>query len=145
MQTKDSYLPSPSKQQKTWYVVDAQDKVLGRLASEISKVLMGKNEKVFTPFLDCGNYVVVINADQVRVTGQKASQKLYRRHSGRPGGMKTETFDQLQARIPERIIEKAVKGMLPKGPLGRDMYRKLKVYSGTTHPHEVQNPVVLDI
>ena len=129
MQTKDSYLPSPSKQQKTWYVVDAQDKVLGRLASEISKVLMGKNEKVFTPFLDCGNYVVVINADQVRVTGQKASQKLYRRHSGRPGGMKTETFDQLQARIPERIIEKAVKGMLPKGPLGRDMYRKLKVFA----------------
>lgn len=145
MQTKDSYLPSPSKQQKTWYIIDAQDKVLGRLASEISKILMGKNEKVFTPFLDCGNYVVVINADQIRVTGQKASQKLYRRHSGRPGGMKIETFDQLQSRIPERIIEKAVKGMLPKGPLGRDMYRKLKVYSGTSHPHEVQNPVILDI
>ena len=106
---------------------------------------MGKNEKVFTPFLDCGNYVVVINADQIRVTGQKATQKLYRRHSGRPGGMKTETFDQLQTRIPERIIEKAVKGMLPKGPLGRDMYRKLKVYSGPSHPHEVQNPVSLDI
>lgn len=145
MQTKDSYLPSPSKQQKTWYIVDAKDKVLGRLASEVSKILMGKNEKVFTPFLDCGNYVVVINADQIRVTGQKATQKLYRRHSGRPGGMKTETFDQLQTRIPERIIEKAVKGMLPKGPLGRDMYRKLKVYSGPSHPHEVQNPVSLDI
>ena len=142
MQTKDSYLPSPSKQQKTWYIVDAKDKVLGRL---VSKILMGKNEKVFTPFLDCGNYVVVINADQIRVTGQKATQKLYRRHSGRPGGMKTETFDQLQTRIPERIIEKAVKGMLPKGPLGRDMYRKLKVYSGPSHPHEVQNPVSLDI
>ena len=145
MQTKDSYLPSPSKQQKTWYIVDAKDKVLGRLASEVSKILMGKNEKVFTPFLDCGNYVVVIKADQIRVTGQKATQKLYRRHSGRPGGMKTETFDQLQTRIPERIIEKDVKGMLPKGPLGRDMYRKLKVYSGPSHPHEVQNPVSLDI
>lgn len=145
MQTKDSYLPSPSKQQKTWYVVDAKDKILGRLASEVSKILMGKNEKVFTPFLDCGNYVIIINADQIRVTGQKATQKLYRRHSGRPGGMKTETFDQLQTRIPERILEKAVKGMLPKGPLGRDMYRKLKVYSGPSHPHEVQNPVSLDI
>jgi len=145
MQTKDSYLPSPSKQQKTWYVVDAKDKILGRLASEVSKILMGKNEKVFTPFLDCGNYVIIINAEKIRVTGQKATQKLYRRHSGRPGGMKTETFDQLQTRIPERILEKAVKGMLPKGPLGRDMYRKLKVYSGPSHPHEVQNPVSLDI
>ena len=145
MQTKDSYLPTPSKQQKTWYIVDAKDKILGRVASEVAKVLMGKNEKIFTPFLDCGNYVIVINAEQITVSGQKSAQKIYYRHSGRPGGMKTETFDELQSRIPERIIEKAVKGMLPKGPLGRDMYRKLKVYSGTSHPHEVQNPVILDI
>lgn len=145
MQTKDSYLPSPSKQQKTWYLIDAENKILGRVASEVSKILMGKNEKTFTPFLDCGNYVVIINADKIQVSGQKSSQKLYRRHSGRPGGMKTETFTELQNRIPERIVEKAVKGMLPKGPLGREMYRKLKVYSGTSHPHEVQTPVLLEL
>lgn len=145
MQTKDSYLPSPSKQQKTWYLIDAENKILGRVASEVSKILMGKNEKTFTPFLDCGNYVVIINADKIQVSGQKSSQKLYRRHSGRPGGMKTETFTELQNRIPERIVEKAVKGMLPKGPLGREMYRKLKVYSGASHPHEVQTPTLLEI
>ena len=145
MQTRDSYLPSPSKQQKTWYLIDAKDKVLGRVASEVSKILMGKNEKIFTPFLDCGNYVIIVNAEKIQVTGQKGTQKIYRRHSGRPGGMKTETFLELQNRIPERILEKAIKGMLPKGPLGRDMYRKLKVYSGSLHPHQVQNPIQIEI
>lgn len=145
MQIKDSYLPSPSKQQKTWYLIDAENKILGRVASEVSKLLMGKNEKIFTPFLDCGNYVIIINAERIQVTGQKMTDKLYRRHSGQPGGMKTETFLELQARIPERIIEKAVKGMLPKGALGRNMYRKLKVYKGSLHPHEVQSPIKIEI
>jgi len=145
MQTKDSYLPTPSKQQKTWYLIDAESQILGRVASEISKILMGKNENTYTPFLDCGNYVIIINAEKIQVTGQKKNKKLYRRHSGRPGGMKTETFFELQNRLPERILEKAVKGMLPKGPLGREMYRKLKVYSGSLHPHEVQNPIKLEI
>lgn len=138
-----SYLPTPSKQQKNWFLIDAEDQVLGRVASEIAKVLTGKNEKNFTPFFDCGNYVIVINANKIRVSGQKYTKKLYRRHSGRPGGMKTETFSMLQERIPERIIEKAVKGMLPKGSLGRSMYKKLKVYSDSTHPHTIQNPIQL--
>ncbi len=144
MMTK-TYLPSQDSIDRKWYIIDAADQRLGRLASEIACILRGKNKPTYTPHLDTGDFVVVINADKIKVTGRKGDQKLYRRHSGRPGGMKTETFNKLQARIPERIIEQAVKGMLPKNPLGRQMYRKLKVYAGSDHPHTAQQPETLTI
>lgn len=140
-----SYLPNPETVQRDWYVVDAAEQRLGRLATEIAMVLRGKNKPQFTPHMDAGDFVVVVNAEKVVVTGKKSSQKLYRRHSGRPGGMKTETFEHLQARIPERIIEKAVKGMLPKNNLGRQLFKKLKVYAGEQHPHAAQQPKQLTI
>ncbi|MBE9221930.1 50S ribosomal protein L13 [Cyanobacterium stanieri LEGE 03274] len=130
---------------KKWFVVDAENQRLGRLATEIANVLRGKNKPNFTPHLDTGDFVIVVNAEKVVVTGNKSSQKLYRRHSGRPGGMKTETFEKLQNRIPERIIEVAVKGMLPKNSLGRSLFTKLKVYTGPSHPHEAQQPEALNI
>jgi len=139
-----TYLP-PQNLEKNWYLVDAADMRLGRLASEIAMVLRGKNKPSYTPHMDTGDFVIVINAEKVVVTGRKRDQKLYRRHSGRPGGMKTETFAKLQARIPERIIEKAVKGMLPKNSLGRKLFTKLKVYAGDSHPHQAQKPQVLTI
>ncbi len=139
-----TYLPSKDAE-RNWYVVDAADQRLGRFASEVASVLRGKNKPSFTPSMDVGDFVVVINAEKIVVTGKKSSQKLYRRHSGRPGGMKEETFEKLQARIPERIIEKAVKGMLPKNAMGRQLFTKLKVYAGEAHPHAAQNPQVLDI
>jgi large subunit ribosomal protein L13 len=132
--------PSLDSLDRQWFVVDAADQTLGRLASEVAQVLRGKNKPTFTPHLDTGDFVVVINAEKVRVTGNKATQKLYKRHSGRPGGMKTESFAHLQARLPERIIETAVKGMLPHNSLGRQLFRKLKVYSGPNHPHAAQQP-----
>ncbi len=135
--------PSLSSIERQWFVVDATDQTLGRLASEVAQVLRGKNKPTFTPHLDTGDFVVVIHADKVRVSGNKPSQKLYRRHSGRPGGMKTETFSHLQARLPERIIEHAVKGMLPHNALGRQLFRKLKVYKGGDHPHTAQQPTAL--
>ncbi|GAB4235694.1 MAG: 50S ribosomal protein L13 [Stanieria sp.] len=138
-------LPTQETLEQKWYVVDAAEKRLGRLASEIAIILRGKNKPTFTPHMDTGDFVIVVNADKVVVTGRKSSQKLYRRHSGRPGGMKVETFEQLQARIPERIIEQAVKGMLPKNSLGRKLFTKLKVYSGSEHPHQAQQPEVLNI
>jgi large subunit ribosomal protein L13 len=140
-----TYLPPTDTIERNWYVVDAADQRLGRLASEIAMVLRGKNKPTYTPHLDTGDFVIVINADKVAVTGKKSSQKLYRRHSGRPGGMKTETFNQLQARLPERIVEQAVKGMLPKNTLGRQLFTKLKVYAGPDHPHQAQKPEVLEI
>lgn len=140
-----TYVPSQNAVDRQWYVVDASGQRLGRLASEIAKTLRGKNKPSFTPNLDTGDFVVVVNAEKVVVTGKKRDEKLYRRHSGRPGGMKSETFAQLQARIPERIIEQAVKGMLPKNALGRQLFTKLKVYKGTEHPHEAQQPQVLTI
>ncbi len=130
---------------RQWLLVDAQDQTLGRLASEVASVLRGKNKPNYTPHLDTGDFVVVVNADKIRVTGKKAEQKLYRRHSGRPGGMKVETFNSLQDRIPERIVEHAIKGMLPHNALGRQLFRKLKVYRGPEHPHAAQNPQVLTI
>ncbi|MCP9928545.1 50S ribosomal protein L13 [Cyanobium sp. CH-040] len=136
-------LPSTDSIDRQWYLVDAADQTLGRLASEVASVLRGKNKPSYTPHLDTGDFVVVINADKIRVSGNKPTQKLYRRHSGRPGGMKTETFAHLQARIPERIVEKAIKGMLPHNALGRQLFRKLKVYKGSEHPHAAQNPQVL--
>jgi large subunit ribosomal protein L13 len=140
-----TYLPPVETIERDWYIVDAADQRLGRLASEIAMVLRGKNKPTFTPHLDTGDFVVVINAEKVAVTGKKRSQKLYRRHSGRPGGMKTETFEKLQARLPERIIEKAVQGMLPKNTLGRQLFTKLKVYAGSEHPHAAQKPQLLKI
>lgn len=142
-----SKTPLPTKEtlNPKWYLIDAADQRLGRLTSEIAKILRGKNKPIYTPHMDTGDFVIVVNAEKVVVTGKKPFQKLYRRHSGRPGGMKVETFNQLQNRIPERIIEKAVKGMLPKNSLGRKLFTKLKVYSGPDHPHQAQLPQELKI
>ncbi len=136
-------VPPQDSSARQWYLVDAENQTLGRLATEVASVLRGKNNPNFAPHIDAGDFVVVINAEKVKVSGNKASDKLYRRHSGRPGGMKTETFSALQARIPERIIEKAVKGMLPHNALGRQLFRKLKVYKGAEHPHAAQQPKAL--
>jgi len=138
-------IPQIDSIERQWYLVDAENQTLGRLATEVAAVLRGKNNPNFTPHLDTGDFVVVVNADKIKVTGNKPTQKLYRRHSGRPGGMKTETFQALQERIPERIVEKAIKGMLPHNALGRQMYRKLKVYKGSEHPHAAQNPQALQL
>jgi large subunit ribosomal protein L13 len=140
-----TYLPPQEAIQRNWYIVDAADQRLGRLASEVAKVLRGKNKPSYTPFLDTGDFVIIVNAEKIDVTGRKREQKLYRRHSGRPGGMKVETFAKLQARIPERIVEQAVKGMLPKNTLGRQLFTKLKVYAGPDHPHQAQKPETLEI
>jgi large subunit ribosomal protein L13 len=140
-----TYLPPQDSLERTWYVVDATDQRLGRLASEIAKVLRGKNKPEFTPSMDTGDFVIVVNAEKIAVTGKKREQKVYRRHSGRPGGMKLESFAKLQSRLPERIIEHAVKGMLPKNTLGRKLFTKLKVYAGPDHPHEAQKPQTLEI
>ena len=138
-------IPQIDSIERQWYLVDAENQTLGRLATEVAAVLRGKNNPNFTPHLDTGDFAVVVNADKIKVTGNKPTQKLYRRHSGRPGGMKTETFQALQERIPERIVEKAIKGMLPHNALGRQMYRKLKVYKGSEHPHAAQNPQALQL
>ncbi|MDX2229264.1 MAG: 50S ribosomal protein L13 [Leptolyngbyaceae cyanobacterium bins.349] len=140
-----TYLPPQDSIERNWYVVDAADQRLGRLASEVARVLRGKNKPTYTPSMDTGDFVIIINAEKIDVTGRKRSQKLYRRHSGRPGGMKVETFEKLQARVPERIIEQAVKGMLPKNTLGRQLFTKLKVYAGPDHPHQAQQPQPLEI
>ncbi|MEH2350594.1 MAG: 50S ribosomal protein L13 [Nostoc sp.] len=145
MTTVKTYLPSQASIEREWYIVDATDKRLGRLASEVAQVLRGKNKPEYTPHLDTGDFVIIINAEKVAVTGKKRTQKLYRRHSGRPGGMKTETFAKLQDRIPERILEQAVKGMLPKNSLGKQLFTKLKVYAGPTHPHDAQKPKELKV
>ncbi len=137
--------PSIDSINRQWYLVDAENQTLGRLATEVAAVLRGKNKPYFTPHLDTGDFVVIVNAEKIQVTGRKGTQKLYRRHSGRPGGMKVETFNALQERIPERIVEKAIKGMLPHNALGRQLFRKLKVYKGSEHPHAAQNPKVLNI
>ena len=130
---------------RQWYLVDAENQTLGRLATQVASVLRGKNKPYFTPHLDTGDFVVIVNAEKIRVTGRKSEQKLYRRHSGRPGGMKVETFESLQERIPERIVEKAIKGMLPHNSLGRQLFRKLKVYKGSSHPHAAQNLKVFNL
>jgi large subunit ribosomal protein L13 len=140
-----TFLPTNNAADQKWYIVDANGQRLGRLATAIATILRGKNKPTFTPHIDTGDFVVVINADKIQVTGKKSSQKLYRRHSGRPGGMKTETFAKLQVRLPERILEQAVKGMLPKNSMGRHLFTKMKVYAGTEHPHAAQKPEVLTI
>ena len=140
-----TYIPPQDTINQQWYLVDAADQRLGRLATEIANILRGKNKPEFTPHMDTGDFVIVVNAEKIKVTGKKRSQKVYRRHSGRPGGMKTETFAQLQARLPERIVEHAIKGMLPKNSLGRQLFTKLKVYAGAEHPHQAQKPEAIKI
>ncbi|MCA1769833.1 MAG: 50S ribosomal protein L13 [Halomonas sp.] len=140
-----TFTAKPQSVQRDWYVVDATDKTLGRLATEIARRLRGKHKPEFTPHVDTGDYIVVINAEKVKVTGNKAKDKTYYRHTGYPGGLRSMTFDKLIEHAPERIIEGAVKGMLPKGPLGRAMYTKLKVYAGAEHPHAAQQPQALNI
>ena len=137
---KDTFIPSKLDFKKQWYIIDAKDKCLGRLATEVSNLLRGKNKIIFTPAQDVGDYIIIINANQISVSGKKRTDKLYFRHSGRPGGKTIEKFEDLQLRIPERIVEKAIKGMLPKNRLGRAMYKKLHVFEGTEHPHEAQKP-----
>ena len=140
-----TFVAKPETVKRDWYVVDAEGNNLGRIATEIARRLRGKHKAEYTPHVDTGDYIIVINAEKVTVTGNKAKDKMYYAHTGFPGGLKSTTFDKLQAAKPEMIIEKAVKGMLPRGPLGRAMYRKLKVYSGTEHNHAAQQPQVLDI
>jgi len=135
----------PETVERGWYVVDATDKVLGRLASEIARRLRGKHKPEYTPHVDTGDYIVVVNAEKVRVTGNKETDKVYYHHTGYPGGIKSINLDKQRKKAPQRIIETAVKGMLPKGPLGRAMYRKLKVYAGPEHRHVAQQPQTLDI
>ena len=139
----NTYMANPDKIERKWYVVDAEGCTLGRLSSEIAKVLRGKNKPQFTPFVDTGDYVIVVNADKVKVSGKKLEQKIYYRHSKFVGGMKETTLKEMLAKKPEKVVELAVKGMLPKGPLGRTMYRKLFVYAGPDHKHAAQKPEVL--
>ena len=139
-----SYMASPATIERKWYVVDATDKTLGRLSSQIASVLRGKNKPTYTPSVDTGDYVIVINADKIKVTGKKMDQKMYYRHSDYVGGMKEATLKEMMAKKPEDVIKLAVKGMLPKGPLGRQMLKKLHVYAGAEHAHAAQKPEVLE-
>jgi large subunit ribosomal protein L13 len=141
--TMKTFMASPAVINRKWYVVDASGKTLGRMASEIAKILRGKNKPIFTPHMDTGDYVIVVNADKVAVTGKKLEQKIYYHHSGYVGGMKETKLKEKLAKKPEQVIELAVKGMLPKGPLGRQMYKKLFVYAGPEHNHAAQKPEVL--
>ncbi|MBE5884394.1 MAG: 50S ribosomal protein L13 [Lachnospiraceae bacterium] len=138
-----TFMASPATIDRKWYVVDATDMTLGRLASEVAKVLRGKNKPIFTPHMDCGDNVIVINAEKIKVTGKKLDQKIYYHHSDYVGGMKETTLREKLAKKPEQVVELAVKGMLPKGPLGRQMYTKLHVYAGPEHKHAAQKPEVL--
>ncbi len=135
-----TFMASTAAVERKWYVVDAEGKTLGRLASEVAKVLRGKHKPIFTPHIDTGDYVIVVNAEKVKVTGKKLNQKIYYHHSGYVGGMKETTLKNMLANKPERVVELAVKGMLPKGPLGRQMYKKLFVYAGPEHKHAAQKP-----
>lgn len=140
-----TFSAKPESVKRDWFVVDAENKVLGRLATEIARRLRGKHKPEYTPHVDTGDYIVVINADKLRVTGRKETSKMYYRHTGFPGGLKEVRYDKQMQEHPERILEAAVKGMLPKGPLGRAMFRKLRVYAGTEHGHEAQQPITLEV
>ena len=140
-----TYSPKSADIDRHWWVVDATDYRLGRLASVVANTLRGKHKAMYTPHADTGDFVVVVNAEKVQLSGRKEDQKVYRRHSGRPGGLKEQTARELRAKFPERMVENAVKGMLPKNSLGRQMYRKLKVYAGPNHPHQAQQPDPLDM
>lgn len=135
-----SYIAKPAEVERQWYVIDAEGKTLGKLASETASILRGKKKPTYTPHVDCGDYVIVINAEKVHVTGKKESKKIYKSYSGFPGGLKEITLGEMREKKPEEIIRHAVKGMMPKGKLGRQMYKKLKVYAGPEHPHAAQNP-----
>lgn len=139
----NSFMANPAKVERKWYVVDATGYTLGRLASEVAKVLRGKNKPVFTPHIDTGDYVIIVNAEKIKVTGKKLDQKIYYHHSDYVGGMKETTLREMLAKKPEKVVELAVKGMLPKGPLGREMFTKLHVYAGPEHPHAAQKPETL--
>jgi large subunit ribosomal protein L13 len=140
-----TFMASPATIERKWYVVDATGHTLGRLASEVAKVLRGKNKPIYTPHMDCGDYVIVINAEKIKVTGKKLEQKIYYNHSEYVGGMKETTLGEMMAKKPEKVIELAVKGMLPKGPLGRSMNKKLHVYAGPEHDNAAQKPEALEI
>lgn len=144
MDTNKTYTLA-SNQQPTWYIIDANEQILGRLSSTIAKILKGKNNIYYQSHTEQNIYIIVINALSIKISGRKKDQKLYKRHSGRPGGMKIETFHQLQMRQPNRIIEKSIKGMLPKNKLGRKMFTKLKVYPGNQHPHRAQKPNIITL
>ena len=139
----NTFMASPATIERKWYVVDAEGMTLGRLASEVAKVLRGKNKPIFTPHIDTGDYVIVVNAEKIKVTGKKLEQKIYYHHSDYVGGMKEATLKEMMAKKPETVIELAVKGMLPKGPLGREMFKKLFVYAGPEHKHAAQKPETL--
>ena len=140
-----SYMARPLEVERKWFVVDAEDKHLGRLAAEIAKILRGKNKVQYTPHVDVGDFVIVVNAEKVVVTGKKAEQRVYRRHSGYPGGMKDTSYEQMLARKPTEILRKAVYGMMPKTRLARQQFRKLKIYAGPEHPHAAQDPQKLEV
>ena len=140
-----SYMARPLEVERKWYVVDAEGKHLGRLATEIVRVLRGKNKPQYTPHVDVGDFVVVVNADRVAVTGRKAEQRVYRRHSGYPGGMKETSYEQMLARKPTEVLRKAVYGMMPKTRLARKQFKKLKIYAGPEHPHAAQDPQTLEV
>ena len=140
-----TYSAKPQEVRRDWYVIDANDKVLGRLAAEIARRLRGKHKPIFTPHVDTGDYIVVVNVDKIRVTGRKAEMKTYYRHSGYPGGLYKTSYTKLHDRFPDRVPEHAVKGMLPKGPLGYAMIKKLKIYTGPEHPHTSQQPQALNV
>ena len=140
-----TFSAKPETVKRDWYVIDATDKVLGRLSTEVARRLRGKHKPEYTPHVDTGDYIVVVNADKIRVTGAKASDKMYHQHTGYIGNMKSLSFEEMQQNAPGRVLELAVKGMLPKNPLGRAMYRKLKVYAGPEHQHSAQQPAALDI
>lgn len=140
-----TFMANPDKLEKKWYLIDADGCTLGRLASEVAKILRGKNKPEYTPFVDTGDYVIIVNAEKIRVTGKKLNQKIYYHHSDYVGGMKEATLKEMLAKKPEKVIELAVKGMLPKGPLGRSMYEKLHVYAGPEHPHAAQQPEAITL
>lgn len=143
-QVQKTHVTTPSAIERRWWIVDAQGMTLGRLASKVAPILRGKHKPYFTPHLDAGDYVIIVNADKIHVTGKRMDQKLYYRHSGYPGGLKKMTLRELMTKFPTRALKFAIKGMLPKGPLGRKMMGKLKVYAGADHPHRAQQPQVLE-
>ena len=145
MELMKTYFPKKKEHETTWYLIDAQDKVLGRLSATIATILTGKNKPSYTPFLDMGNFVIVINASKVKLTGKKMKQKVYYRHSGYPGGLKETKAQELMAKAPEKMIRLAVWGMLPKNKLGKTLLKKMKVYAGSEHPHQAQKPKPLTI
>jgi large subunit ribosomal protein L13 len=136
-----TFSAKPETVKRNWLVIDAENMVLGRLATEVARRLRGKHKPEYTPHVDTGDYIVIINAEKIQVTGRKATNKMYYHHSGYPGGIKEMRFDKMLQKAPEQIVQKAIKGMLPKGPLGRDMFRKLKVYVGAEHKHQAQQPI----